>query len=81
MTDFREVVEDSGLIDMRFLGPKFIWSNKREGNSMILERLDRGFCNSGCKNLFPNSKIHHLDFLGSDHRPLILEIRKDEYEE
>lgn len=44
---------------------------------MILERLDRGLCNSGWKNLFPNSKIRPLDFWGFDHRPLIIEIMKD----
>ena len=74
MTNFREVVEDGGLIDMGFLGPKFTWSNKQEGDSMILERLDRGTCNPGWKHLFPFASIRHLEFGGSDHRPIILDI-------
>ena len=62
--------------DMGFSGPIFTWSNKREGNSMILERLDRGLCNRGWKNLFSDSIIHHLDFWGSDHRLLLLEAKE-----
>ena len=72
MTDFREAMEDNGLKDIGFSGPIFTWSNKREGELMIMERLDRGLCNNYWRSLFPNSKIHHLQFWGSDHHPLIL---------
>ncbi|KAK3198138.1 hypothetical protein Dsin_021553 [Dipteronia sinensis] len=37
-----------------------------------MERLDRGLCNRPWRNLFPHSVIMHLDFWGSDHRPLLL---------
>ncbi|KAK2661827.1 hypothetical protein Ddye_000401 [Dipteronia dyeriana] len=40
---FREVVEECKPEDMGFRDPKFTWSNKREGPTMILERLDRGW--------------------------------------
>ena len=32
MADFREAVEDCNLENMEFSGPKFTWSNKREGD-------------------------------------------------
>ncbi|KAK2647698.1 hypothetical protein Ddye_015187 [Dipteronia dyeriana] len=74
VSDFREAVEDYNLEDMGFTGPKFTWSNKREGASSIAERLDRGLCNDQWKGMFPNYRVKHLDFWGSDHRPMILEL-------
>ncbi|KAK3211235.1 hypothetical protein Dsin_015941 [Dipteronia sinensis] len=40
---------------------------------MIMERLDRGVCSSDWKKVFPIFVIKHLEFWGSDHRPLVLE--------
>lgn len=74
ISNFREALTDSGLEDMGFLGPKFTWSNKREGQSMIMERLDRGTCNTSWKHLFPFSVVRHFELWGSNHKPLILEI-------
>ena len=45
MADFREALKDCNLEDMWFSGPKFTWSNKREGNGMIIEKLDMDLCN------------------------------------
>ncbi|KAK2641359.1 hypothetical protein Ddye_023122 [Dipteronia dyeriana] len=58
MSDFREALEDCELKDMGFIGPKFTWRNKRNGSSMIMERLDRSFCNRGRKNLFSQYADH-----------------------
>jgi hypothetical protein len=76
LLNFWEAVMDSGLEDMAFRGPNFTWCNRREGEAMILERLDRGFCNSGWKNIFPSFVVHHIEYWGSDHRPLLLAIQK-----
>ncbi|KAK2637858.1 hypothetical protein Ddye_025653 [Dipteronia dyeriana] len=63
---------------MGFVGPKFTWSNEREGSASVLERLDRGICNNDWRNLFPNFVIRHLDFWGSDHRPLVLSFSENQ---
>ncbi|KAK3230767.1 hypothetical protein Dsin_002648 [Dipteronia sinensis] len=39
-----------------------------------MERLDRGFCNKDWGRLFPQFVIQHLEFWGSDHRPLVLDV-------
>lgn len=74
IAEFREAVADSNLEDMGFSGPIFTWSNKRGGTSTILERLDRGLFNDQWKSMFQHFTIRHLDFWGSDHRPLLLDF-------
>ncbi|KAK3212447.1 hypothetical protein Dsin_017153 [Dipteronia sinensis] len=53
MSKFREALDDCGLDDLGFTGPQFTWCNKREGNEMILERLDRCTSTPPWKLLFP----------------------------
>ena len=45
MADFRKAMDESLLDDMGFRGSKYTWSNKRDGNCLIMDRLDRGLCN------------------------------------
>ena len=40
---------------------------------MVMERLDRDTCSNEWKMMFPISIIKHLEFWGSDHRPIVLE--------
>ncbi|KAK3189425.1 hypothetical protein Dsin_028986 [Dipteronia sinensis] len=77
MSDFREALEDANLKDMGYIGAQFIWSNKRDAASIIMERLDKGLCNSSWKTIYPQFVICHLEFWGSDHRPLVLEFPDD----
>jgi hypothetical protein len=46
MEDFQTTLEYCQLHDMNFLGPKFTWSNKRDGTHFIQERVDRGTANA-----------------------------------
>ena len=41
---------------MGFSGPRYTWSNKRELNNLILERIDRFFMNLDWCLLFPDAK-------------------------
>lgn len=62
MEDFRDALNACELKDMGYLGLVYTWSNKREGNVLVQERLD---CGVRCMNwhiLFLNSIVHHLDF-------------------
>lgn len=62
LSAFREALDDSGLEDLGFVGPTYTWCNKREGDALIQERLDRFTGNWDWSQLFPNFKISHLIF-------------------
>ncbi|KAK3193192.1 hypothetical protein Dsin_024502 [Dipteronia sinensis] len=75
MDGFRSVFDDCGLQDIGFVGPPYIWCNKREGQSMIQERLDRCVCDLRWQDLFRCTFVTHLKFWRLDHRPLLVDIR------
>ena len=68
MAGFREALDDCELEDLGFGGSPFTWCNKRDGEALIHERLDRCTGNQDWKVLFPFFKVSHLDFGRSDHR-------------
>lgn len=59
---------------MGFLGLLFTWSNRRSGDDLVQEGLDRGVRSFEWQQMFPNSYVHHLDLWFSDHMPLIIDI-------
>ncbi|XVF82809.1 hypothetical protein PTKIN_Ptkin16aG0079700 [Pterospermum kingtungense] len=72
MEQFRECVEQSGLIDLGFVGAWFTWQRSVTENINVKERLDRCFANRSWYDLFPNYKVAHLTASVSDHYPIIM---------
>ena len=62
------------LEDLGFTGPQFTCCNKREGDAMIQERLDKCFSTLPWKTLFPMYKVSHLGYWRYNHRPVLLEF-------
>lgn len=50
-----------------------IWTNKRVGDDLIKERLDRVLCTSNWRVLYPTAVVFALPAVGSDHSPLLLD--------
>ncbi|OIT27219.1 hypothetical protein A4A49_37653 [Nicotiana attenuata] len=73
--DFLCMIEDCGLADLGFYGPRCTWSNGKGQCSIVWKRLDRGLANDQWLAAFPASTISHLASTGSDHTPLLMEIR------
>uniref|UniRef100_A0A2N9GUT0 Uncharacterized protein n=1 Tax=Fagus sylvatica TaxID=28930 RepID=A0A2N9GUT0_FAGSY len=71
-SSFLTFVSNTGAIDLGFNGPRFTWSNRREGWANVREKLDRGLCNDDWQRLFLRAGIKHLSAPNSDHNPIIL---------
>ncbi|KAL8477553.1 hypothetical protein ACS0TY_029736 [Phlomoides rotata] len=71
---FRNISNELGLFDLGAAGPKHTWTNKRRGPDLILERLDRFLANQKWMSHFANVEVRNLNFYGSDHMPVLLEV-------
>ncbi|OIT07835.1 hypothetical protein A4A49_32245 [Nicotiana attenuata] len=72
--DFLSMIEDYGLTDLGFYGPRYTWSNGRGPCSIVWKRLDRGLVNDNWLSSFPATTIARLASTGSNHSPLLMEI-------
>ncbi|XP_021776359.1 uncharacterized protein LOC110740190 [Chenopodium quinoa] len=57
----------SNVTEVPFSGPKFTWNNKREGDDLILERLDRAYVTEKWFDHSPDGRIIHEPIVCSDH--------------
>ncbi|XP_026400244.1 uncharacterized protein LOC113296127 [Papaver somniferum] len=67
-------IQQIGFMDLGFHGDPFTWSNQREGESNIRERIDRGLVNVKWFNVSPDYTVYHLSRVASDHNPLLLDV-------
>lgn len=71
---FKEFLRGRQLRDLHFNGPEFAWLVSRHNRVYIKERLDRALGNlAWCSNQ-SQSQLFHIPKLGSDHRPILLDI-------
>ncbi|PRQ56718.1 putative RNA-directed DNA polymerase [Rosa chinensis] len=74
MNDMKEALVFCELDDIQFVGPRFTWRGIRGGEEVRV-RLDRFTCSLPWRDLFPASRVRHLDPSTSDHVPILLEVR------
>ncbi|KAK8711191.1 hypothetical protein V6N13_146482 [Hibiscus sabdariffa] len=67
--DFITAIFDSKLHDLGYEGPAFTWYR---GQRAV--RLDRCMCNDHWIESYPETLVHHLLRMKSDHRPLFVTI-------
>ncbi|XP_019223633.1 PREDICTED: uncharacterized protein LOC109205377 [Nicotiana attenuata] len=72
--EFLSMIEDCGLTDLGYYGPRYTWSNGRGPCSIVWKRLDRGLVNDNWLATFSATTISHLDSTGSDHSPLLMDM-------
>ncbi|XP_020681080.2 uncharacterized protein LOC110098560 [Dendrobium catenatum] len=65
--DMKQFMTNSDFHDVRSIGPRFTWSNNKEGASQIWERLDRCLVNSVALQRIPSALTRHLARVASDH--------------
>lgn len=73
--EFRKLLDDCELRDIKPRGEVFTWHGTGRGNH-VWEKLDRFLCNPEFDELFNYVEALNLDWLFSDHRPI--EIRLDD---
>lgn len=67
-------IENSGCIDLGFVGNPFTWRNKRGGLAHIRQRLDRALANDQWRLAYPKAGVQHLTANNSDHNPVLLRL-------
>ena len=72
---FKECLDKCNMIDIGFSGPRFTWTNKREFQALIQERIDRVFVNPNWCLLYPEARVVHLTRCHSNHCPILLELQ------
>lgn len=77
-SSFAEWIDRKGLLDMGFVGPKFIWCHGNEVYTRRAARLDRGLCDVRWRSLFSSATIHPLAYSYSDHCPLLMCLEPNE---
>ena len=65
---FRDVIDESGFLHLRYVGDQFTWRKHFTDGHSLWERLDQGLANHDWFMKFSGSKVHHLH--SSDHLPL-----------
>ncbi|XP_010315021.2 uncharacterized protein [Solanum lycopersicum] len=65
---------------MGYIGQHYTWCNHRNDGATIWKRFDRGMTNDKWLEKMPYTNITHLPSVGSDHCPLLMEMRdKDDH--
>jgi hypothetical protein len=67
---FKECLDDCSLVDLGFIGPKFTWSNKQDGDRNVRVRLDRAVVNAAFSQLFDDCRVENVITTTSDHYAL-----------
>ncbi|XP_050280935.1 pentatricopeptide repeat-containing protein At1g08070, chloroplastic-like [Quercus robur] len=72
MEAFRATLLHYGLEDLGFQGNIFTWNNGRHGNAFVQERLDRACATAEWKEIYPETRVFHLQTSYSDHIPIVI---------
>lgn len=75
INSFKEVLNKNSLNSLDATGSRFTWDNKRRAPNHILERLDQFVANAHWLSNFPQFRSVNLDFLGSDHKLVLIDTQ------
>lgn len=57
LSSFREVLNDCSLMDLPSHGCAYTWSNNREAEALVKERLDRAVCTAEWRISYPRPQV------------------------
>ncbi|TYH10966.1 hypothetical protein ES288_A07G220900v1 [Gossypium darwinii] len=73
MEDFREVVDELSMVDLKTDNGWFTWVNNRDGTALVKERLDRFLMSANDVARFPFMETKVIRQSTSDHDAIILD--------
>ncbi|VFQ98006.1 unnamed protein product [Cuscuta campestris] len=76
MEEFKACISCCGLTTPHTIGSLFTWSSNRS-NGRVMRRLDRVLVNNKMLEEFEDISIMHLSKTSSDHKPLLLQCKKE----
>lgn len=71
---FRDLLNDTGLMDLDLKGNKFTWRSNPRNGFVTREKLDRVLANWAWHSNYPYALAIALPIITSDHAPIILQI-------
>jgi hypothetical protein len=74
---FRDCLDDCGLMDMGFIGPKYTWTNRQDGERNIKVRLDRAVANGDFLHIFDACTVENIITTSSDHLAILIKVMKE----
>ena len=76
--NFRRMLRVSGLHEIKTYGGDFTWIGNRSCGP-VKSRLDRVVASADWKDAFPRALVQVFDWIGSDHRPLLLHTENSKW--
>jgi hypothetical protein len=74
---FQDCLQDCGLMDLGFVGPKYTWCNRQDASSHVKVRLDRAVANGDFSNRFDACTVENIITMSSDHYAILLTMVVD----
>ena len=71
---FQETLDQTGLLGVKSYGVWFTWLNITKGEDLVMERLDKAFCNEKWLSQYPWSHIFCLPIAAFDYSPLLFDM-------
>ncbi|KAF7831986.1 reverse transcriptase [Senna tora] len=75
--DMNNTINNLGLVDLQTVDNWFTWTNGRQGEVVVWERLDKTFANTELMQMFPDSWVNVLPVVTSDHSPLLVQTQRN----
>ncbi|XP_050241299.1 uncharacterized protein LOC126690218 [Quercus robur] len=72
---FKKCLDKCNMIDIGFSGPRFTWTNRKDIQALIQERIDRVFVNPNWCLSYLEARVVHLTRCHFDHCPILLEMQ------
>lgn len=75
LLDFRNMVHTCKVSDLPFIGNNMTWLGKRRTH-IVESWIDREMANDEWRANYPASQVESLELIESDHRPVVIKIRR-----